>query len=388
VRKATIVVLALGFLALAAVPAGAATRAVYDRNDVSLGALASASERVLIARVQGSGETEGGILAVFRVTETLKGAALEEFTLRFDPEAAVPQGEVLAFLVRTEGGGFGLRGGEDFGLMLLDSPCCAPHRTAILDTVRAHVDRTAVAARARLLAASFREGPERLRADAVVDLYREPALLPLLPSEDRAALLGALSDPAQRQALWPELTALAVVAGRIGGEAAYRALEAFLGDPSAVRCAGGLVKGFEALGPAWREALLDRFGKEADPSVLRGFLTVLAGLKERAALNRFADLASSSDATVRKFAIAGLGDLGGAEAVAALSAVLSAGDRPLIERKLAVIGLAETGEPAWIRRLCDEEGATTDPDLRAFIAAYRKDPGRERTLTLRTAFAK
>jgi hypothetical protein len=380
--------LAAGILAILASPAGAATQSLYDRFDVSLGALAAASERIVLARAAGSGQAEDGLLVVFRSTGSLKGEAPAEFVLRLDSDAKAPEGEVLAFLVRSESGAWALRGGPEFGLLLLDSACSAAHRTALLDTVRAHLDRPAAQTRAKTLMAGFREGSPRLVGDALVDLYREPALLPLLKPEDRSELLAALSDPARRRDLAGELPALTITAGRIGGDAAYRALEAFLGDPSAVAFSGPLVKAFEALGPAWREALLDRFGKESDPSVLRGFLTVIAGLKERAALNRFVELASSADATVRKFAIAGMGDLGGPDAVAALSAILSAGERPLIERKLAVVALAETGEPAGIRRLCDEETATTDAALRDFIAAFRKNPGRERILTLRGALGK
>jgi hypothetical protein len=359
-------------------------KTLYAREAVSIGALTAKAGNVFIGEVDSAvpGDPPS---AVIKVAEVLKGEPWTEVELQIDDPDKLPSGTFLGFAMAGKNGTWILLGSEEFGAI----PLTPQNEAAFRGAVSVHLDAKNPKARATALMAAFRGNVARLRSDAVVDLWRESALLAHVAGADRDALTAVLADKALRCAFNGELPCLIEVTGRVGGDKAFESLASFLRERESLVYAHYVVRGFGALDRAYLTGpLLQRFGQEKDTTALAGQITVLAGLKVVQAFNRIASHASHADATVRKFAILGLGDLGGTPSVAALRGVLEGDGRPLIERKLAVVALAGTGQPDGIRLICSTEETSDDPALKSFIHTFRRYPARTRILLLRSALSK
>jgi hypothetical protein len=373
-------VLVLAAAGAAPALAGGKRGSVYERTAVSIGALARASAAVFTAEATAVSRVEEGLLVRVRVGETLKGTPPAEVVLAADDASWDPRGAFLAFATPRPGGAWRLAGDAAFGAVSLP----AADREAILATARAHLQPDAKV-RARALQAGFAGPCDRLRRDAAVDLYREPALLAHWTDEEKAALAAPLATAEGREPFSGELPALVVLAGRVGGAAGLEPLVAFLRDPRGLPCAESFVQALGLMDRGFAVgALAEKFAKETEPEALPGFILALAGLKAEAARAKIGALAGHEDGRVRKFAILGLGDLGGAASVAPLASILGDEARALVERKLAVVALHQSGDPAGVQAICKAEETAGDPALRGFVKAYRKDPARERKLLLRS----
>lgn len=366
-------------LAVAAPAFAAGKEALYLRTSVSLGALTGASDAVFTGTLQTVVERDGAGIAVCTVDSTLKGIQRSEFALHLNDPAWKPAGPFLAFAVLCSDGNWRLAGGESFGAVPLEETS----RDLFLQTVQAHLNREDAKARAAKLLEGFRSSVHRLRADAVVDFHLEPALLDHLDADGRSALLAPLRDASARAHLHRDMAYAVLNVGRIGGDDAFDALIAYLNEPEARPFSDPLARAFLGLGAAYAQPFLVRFLEQTDAGALPAYITVAANLKLVAAGTRMTALASHADETVRLYAILGLGDLGDETSTAFLSELLRDEERPLQERRYAVLALGHALVPAGVQTLVEMETKAEDPALRKFIHAFRRYPARTRHLLLR-----
>jgi hypothetical protein len=382
-REARIIGLLVGLLSLSVLMGNVAfAQGVVDRNMASIGAMTGHAEVIFTGEVAAVTRDPRGTTSSVRCTvgKVLKGAPLTEAVFKARTPGWEPKGSFLAFAVAQKGGrGLGLVGGHTFGFILLQEKTAQAYR----ETVAAHLAKDDPKARAAVLMRNFLGKVDRLRRDAAIDLFREAGLLPFLTAADRTALINTLDSETSRARFPQEIHALVDLSGRIGGDPAFKALVRFLRDPHALGFAGSLARAFEHMGrAAVVPDLLALFQGERESTALPTFIAVLAGLKVEGAMDRFVALAADGNERVRKFAILGIGDLGGSRAIEPLSSILTDEKRPFPERQLAVVALHQTGEAAGVRVICDTEEKTENPQLRAYIHKFRRHPARERRLLI------
>ncbi|MHC4778610.1 MAG: HEAT repeat domain-containing protein [Planctomycetota bacterium] len=374
-KTAVFVVLLLGVLCT---PLIAGTRAVYNRPSVSIGALSKAAPVVFRGEAVSVLNSGKALSVVCRVDETFKGPEYPEVMLEIGNTSWNPEGKLLFFAVPNELGSFYLVGGSGFGAVRLSGDS-----KAVIDTLKAHLEPADGESKAKILMNGFKSTNHRLQGDAVVDLYREPSLLVHLTARDKGDLLAAMEDEASRANFRSELPYFIALAGHVGGNGAFDALCEVLTDPHTLCYASHVTHTFSKMDVKSVVAnLLDRFGKEKGAGALPGLITALAGLKAEEARDRISSLTRHGDGLVRKFAVLGMGDLGGEPSVTFLGSMLDDRDRPMVERKLAVVALAQTGLPSGIRAICKAE-ETDDQEFLTYIRKFRRFPARTRALLIR-----
>jgi HEAT repeat protein len=161
-------------------------------------------------------------------------------------------------------------------------------------------------------------------------------------------------------------------------------LAAFLREPAALALAPYVVQAVSAMDRTFATgALLARLDGEADAAAIPGLIVALAGIRAEPARARLEGLTRHAAPRVRAFAVLSLGDLGGRASLAPLVEILLDETRPLLERKLSVVALQQTGEHDGRVAFCAAEDRVADAALRAFIHAFRRAPAAERKDLLR-----
>jgi hypothetical protein len=316
----------------------------------------------------------------FKPSEVYKGDAPAQVSFRIDNGDFEPRGAYLVFVRPARNMAWGAIGREEYGMI----PLTDKTREAVLQRLAAHLDASDAKGRAARLMADFRGWVKRLKTDAIVDLYLEPALLDHVTDADRSLLLKSLSDPTLRDFFRLEIPGLVVTAGRIGGPAAFDAIDAALSDPLVLAYIPAFKMAMESLDAGFvSKTLLARFEAEKKASRLPAYITLLAELKVQGAFARVTALLDHEESLVREFAILGAGDLHNPASVKTLEPVLLDGERSLRERKLAVVALGYCGDPAGVDLLVKTEGETKDAALKAFIQTFRRYPARTRALLLK-----
>jgi len=379
--KALLACLLVGALAVPALAADhARSHAIYDRTTVSIGTMAEKAALVFAGEVVGATFTDEDVkVLTCKPKEIFKGSPVEQVSFRIDDGNWVPHGEYLVFAVPARLSPWGVLGGQEYGMI----PLTKETRDSILATLDAHLHGDAEN-RAKTLVAGFQGWIERLKRDALVDFYLEPALLEHLTDAQRGLFVSTVAKPALREFFRPELHALMVNVGRIQGRAAFDALVGILPDKEALTVIPAFTKAFESMDPAFVAKNLNaRFQAEQNAKVLPAFIAILAELKLQVSFDRVRLLMSHENKLVREFAILGTGDLGTHGSVNALAPVLLDAERPLRERKLAVVAMAYSGDPAGVDRICEFQEKTGDDALREFIQTFRKFPARTRALLLK-----
>lgn len=335
--------------------AGASRADLVDRQQVTLGALADGSDRIVLARLAGHEPAQ----VRFEVQDLLKGRNAPVLHLPRGKLAWPATGTFVLFLDE----------GEDGSLLALSS---AWQRVLVPDA--AARDHLLAVVRGRLpsvggdprglesaLFAQLESPLERVREDAGLELLARTQLAP--GNEERAALRRALVHESRTELLelaarLPEPTLLAPLlrAGRTATRTRERTL------------AGAALR---AVDPVSAQAALERDLESPAPEVVVGAAHLLGALGGAPAERVLARLLADGRAPVRAAALSALAVAAETELhdPAPLLDLARGPDRAAARKALAILARAAAG--AALKQL---ETELQDPELKALAAALRKEP--------------
>lgn len=348
-------------LAGAAAPAAAS---VVPREQLTLGALADRSDRIVLTRVQGTADP-----VPLEVLETLRG--------RRAPGLALPRGELAwtpgaLVLVFVDEGDDGRPRALAHALqrVVVDDLAAAAH---LVEVVRERLPRVGgdPAALARGLFEQLASPLARVRDDAALDLLRRERLT--AGEGERAALAAALDREASAELL---LLAARLPSPALLGPALRAAREAR--DPRVLVSAAAALRAIDAPGAV--PALLELVARPDEERAARAAL-VLGALGGAATDEAVDEALGEPRPVVRAALLDGLAEAarrGALDAADRLPALAWADDPALAARGLALLALAGRGAD-----LARAEAQHPDPTLRALAARLRGDPVVEAERALR-----